>query len=185
MKTCPNLGLNTSNDIKSCRSRSRSSTRAKFALRFIRSLMEMKKRGHNNNNDNNVSNKSSADERSQRIKMAAYSSMAHAVGTRRAWARALLFKLQRRAKRRRVLMNTTRKSRSCLASKKKKKKNRMKRVAGYGNVILSQTDKLRGLVPGGKAMDICSLFEETAHYIKSLATQVKVMQDIADQLSST
>ncbi|KAJ6956316.1 hypothetical protein NC652_007409 [Populus alba x Populus x berolinensis] len=28
-------------------------------------------------------------------------------------------------------------------------------------------------------MDICCLLEETAHYIKCLATQVKVMQSIA------
>lgn len=123
--------------------------------------------------------KSSAEERSQRIKTAAYSSMAHAVGPRRAWARALLFKLQRRAKRHRVLMNMKRKSRSSLVLKKKQK-----RVTSCNEVVPNQTDKLRGLVPGGKAMDICGLFEETAHYIKCLATQVKVMQDIADQLSS-
>ncbi|PON38015.1 IBH1 transcription factor [Parasponia andersonii] len=182
MKTYPNLGSSASNDNNS--RRSTSTTRAKFALRFIRSLKEMKKRGH-------VSNNSSADERSQRIKAAAYSSMAHAVGPRRAWARALLFKLQRSAKRHRVLTNMTRKmSRTCLILKQKKNKkknkgiNKKKRVTnGNDDVLLNQTDKLRGLVPGGKAMDVCSLFEETAHYIKCLATQVKVMQDIADQLS--
>ncbi|XP_062108056.1 transcription factor IBH1-like [Humulus lupulus] len=188
MKTCPKLGsIVALNDNDS---RRKSSTRTKFALRFIRSLMEMKRRGHvsssSSNTDNN--NVSSAVERSERIKVAAYSSMAHAVGPRRAWARALIFKLRRRAKRRRVLMKMNRsKSLTCLVLKKKKKKKlKKKRVVDYDDEddVLSHTDRLRGLVPGGKAMDICSLFDETAHFIMSLATQVKVMQDIADHLSS-
>jgi hypothetical protein len=48
----------------------------------------------------------------------------------------------------------------------------------------NQTKKLRQLVPGGKAMDMCSLLEETAHYIRCLSTQVKVMQTIADHFSN-
>jgi|UniRef100_A0A803R7N2 putative protein kinase ArgK-like GTPase of G3E family len=192
MKTCPKQGslvaLNDNDD--------KSSTRTKFALRFIRSLMEMKRRGHvsssssssdNDNNHNNNNNISSAvAERSEKIKVAAYSSMAHAVGPRRAWARALIFKLRRRAKRQRVLMKMNR-SKSLKKINNKKKLMKKKRAVDYNyqnDDVFSQTDRLRGLVPGGKAMDLCSLFEETAHFINCLATQVKVMKDIADQLSS-
>ncbi|MBA0817336.1 hypothetical protein Gohar_028239 [Gossypium harknessii] len=43
-----------------------------------------------------------------------------------------------------------------------------------------QTDELRELVPGGEAMDVCNLLDETAHYIKCLTTQVQVMRKIVD-----
>lgn len=53
-------------------------------------------------------------------------------------------------------------------------------VIGYD----SQEMKLRKVVPGGAAMDICSLLDETAHYVKCLTTQVNMMRRIA-QIYST
>lgn len=50
-------------------------------------------------------------------------------------------------------------------------------------LIKRQTEKLREVVPGGKSMDICSLLEETAHFVSCLAAQVHVMQTIAHHYS--
>lgn len=44
-------------------------------------------------------------------------------------------------------------------------------------------ERLRNLVPGGGAMETSKLMEETAHYIKCLSMQVKVMQCLVDGLS--
>lgn len=49
-------------------------------------------------------------------------------------------------------------------------------LVGFGD----QENKLRRLVPGGEAMDVCSLLDETSHYIKCLTTQVKMMKRIAE-----
>jgi hypothetical protein len=111
--------------------------------------------------------------RSQRIKIAACYAMAHAVGPRRAWSRAVLFKLRSRARHQSMIRR-----RSFRLQKKRVVKN-----DNIPSGEVSQADKLRQLVPGGKAMDVCSLLEETAHYISCLATQVKVMQTIADRFS--
>ena len=138
------------------------SHKIKFARRFIRTLLKMRK---------NAPSSSSIEEirkRSQRIKIAAYSSMAHAVGSRRAWSRAILFKLRNRARHHGMM-------------RRRSMKKRVIKNDPPGDQ--SQTNKLRQLVPGGKAMDMCSLLEETAHYISCLSTQVKVMQTIADHLS--
>ncbi|KAA8527326.1 hypothetical protein F0562_034577 [Nyssa sinensis] len=98
--------------------------------------------------------------RSQKITIAAYSSMVRAVGTRRAWSRALLFKLRSQARRGYVV------KRRCFSVKKR----RVTKKASSGE--LKQAEKLRSLVPGGEAMEFCELLEETADYIKCLATQV-------------
>ncbi|KAJ7979104.1 30S ribosomal protein S11, chloroplastic [Quillaja saponaria] len=101
--------------------------------------------------------------------MVAYSSMAQAVGTRRAWSRAILFKLKNRA----MCQGLMKRKRSiCLAAKKKD--GNKKSVVRVDDEV-PQANKLRQLVPGGKSMDICSLLEETAHYVKCLTTQVKVL----------
>lgn len=42
---------------------------------------------------------------------------------------------------------------------------------------------LRRLVPGGKAMDLSSLLEETAHYMQYLSAQVWLMQSIVGSFS--
>lgn len=144
----------------------RNSRKTKFARRFICALSQMR-------NPRPVSSSIDEDVRTRchKIKIAAYLSMARAVGSRRVWSRALLFKLRTRARRH----NMTR--RRPLGLKQKRV------IKNDPQGELSQTKKLRHLVPGGKTMDMCSLLEETAHYITCLATQVKVMQNIADHFS--
>ncbi|KAF3457077.1 hypothetical protein FNV43_RR01734 [Rhamnella rubrinervis] len=157
-----------------------------FARSFLRSLLKLKR---NRPNYTSSSSSEMIRKRSQRIKLAAYSSMARVVGPRRAWSRAILFKLQTRA--RYHYFNRRRRS-SCLDMEKRtttmKKKTKRVMIKNISKVpremAKSQTSKLRELVPGGKDMDKCSLFEETAHYIQCLSTQVKVMQAIADRFSS-
>lgn len=149
--------------------------RTRFALRFLKTLNRM----------NNHS--------SQRIKLAAYSSMARAVGPSRIWSRAILFKLRpdgRRRRRRRFVCSS--RTSQKLAKSKTVQTKKIRRVAAVGKKRassetynkrlgrLSRSDELRRLVPGGEAMDVCSLFEETAHFVQCLATQVKVMQSIVD-----
>ncbi|KAE8646599.1 hypothetical protein Csa_005327 [Cucumis sativus] len=90
--------------------------------------------------------------------MAAYSSMARVAGRRRAWARALLFRLHTRP-RHKTLMR--RKRRPSTSSD-------------------DMVGKLRRLLPGGETMDVCTLLEETANYIHCLSTQVKVMKAISN-----
>ncbi|XP_060671312.1 transcription factor IBH1-like [Ziziphus jujuba] len=165
------------------------SYKTKFAFRFLRSLMKLKKQ-HQPISSSSSSSMELIHKRSQRIKMLAYSSIAHAAGPRRAWSRAILFKLQSRARHHYF----TRK-RSSLDSKTKQKKIlKNKRVMRNHNIIRAgstsrvtretkQMKKLREIVPGGKEMDICSLFDETAHYVKCLSMQVQVMQAIADRFS--
>lgn len=144
------------------------STKTRIASRFLRSLLKMKK-------TNRIGPTTSSEEisrRSYRIKIAAYTSMARSVGLRRAWSRALLFKLRNRASSQQQGVFRKR----CLVSKKKKRVLIKNKVSAEP----SRADSLRKLVPGGDFMDICTLLEETAHYVKCLATQVKVMQRIAD-----
>ncbi|KAL6185617.1 hypothetical protein ACLB2K_041747 [Fragaria x ananassa] len=143
--------------------------RIKFARRFLRSLAQIKrqKRPSSSSTDEEIC------KRSKRIKMAAYFSMARAVGPRKRWSRALLFKLRNRV------------SYPKLVKKKKRVSVRSNKQVSRSesSVHIDKGDKLRKLVPGGKSMDFCSLLEETAHYITCLNTQVKVMQAIADNLS--
>lgn len=142
------------------------SLKAKIARRFVKSLAEVW-------TSREPATEGSIRERARRIKIAAYSSMARSAGSRRAWSRALLAKLRARAKCRRHL-----RSRRCLGLKRKR--------AGSRNMALNEAsgvDELRRLVPGGKAMDLCNLLEETSHFVQCLATQVKVMQSIADRYS--
>ncbi|KAK4800204.1 hypothetical protein SAY86_025569 [Trapa natans] len=122
---------------------------------------------------------------SQRIKLAAYSSMARAVGQRRAWSRALMLKLK---------LSDKRKNRyRWLAARKMKQQKTLRR--GCGRILATKrnrsekgspsrscsgVDELRRLVPGGEAMDLGVLLEETAHFVRCLETQVRVMSIIAD-----
>ncbi|KAJ6729172.1 TRANSCRIPTION FACTOR IBH1-LIKE 1 [Salix viminalis] len=148
--------------------------RARFASRFLRSLLRLRRRsnrfGGSQSNDEGIGKRI----RTDRIKIAAYASMARAVGPRRTWSRALLFKLRNRAR----IHGVSRKR--CLVSEKKRV-TRNKVVVAISREP-SRADTLRKLVPGGDSMDTCVLLEETAHYIKCLATQVTVMQSIADRL---
>ncbi|KAG0458187.1 hypothetical protein HPP92_023033 [Vanilla planifolia] len=97
--------------------------------------------------------------RCRAIRRAAYSSMASASGRRRIWSRAVL----RRGARRVSPAPCSRRTDG-------------KREPGT-------TDELRRLVPGGEAMDFCTLLEETADFIDRLSTQVRLMGDIADHLT--
>ncbi|XP_059632846.1 transcription factor IBH1-like [Cornus florida] len=146
-----------------------SSFKTRVARVFLRSLLRIKKQKPILKSSKNTY------VRSQKIKMAAYSSMARAVGTRRAWSRALLFKLRVRQRAGAVVRR-----RSCFGGEKK----RVTKINKPSGDQLNQAEKLRRLVPGGEAMEFGDLLEETAHYIKCLATQVKVMKSIADHLYS-
>ena len=135
---------------------STSSRKVRCARRFLQSLLRIRQRRPGSLSSEEVR------QRSRRIKMAAYSSMACTVGSRRAWSRAIIFRLQSRAGRH------GRMRRRCLGVKKKPSRE------------MSQADRLRDLVPGGEALDFCNLLEETAHYIKCLSSQVEIMKSIAD-----
>ncbi|KDP42886.1 hypothetical protein JCGZ_23828 [Jatropha curcas] len=148
---------------------SKSNTKTRFARGFLISLSKIR-------TGNRIGPVSDGEirRRSRRIKIAAYSSMARAVGSRRAWSRAFLLKVRNRARFRGILKNRK------MGLKKKK------RVTKSNNKVtreISKTDMLRKLVPGGAAMDICGLLEETAHYMECLQTQVEVMQNIVDHCS--
>ncbi|KAJ6403895.1 hypothetical protein OIU84_012151 [Salix udensis] len=148
--------------------------RARFASRFLRSLLRLRRSGNrfggSQSNDEGIGKRI----RTDRIKIAAYAAMARAVGPRRTWSRALLFKLRNRAR----IHGVSRKR--CLVSEKKRVTRN--KVVAISSREPSRADTLRKLVPGGDSMDTCVLLEETAHYIKCLATQVTVMQSIADRL---
>lgn len=133
------------------------SRKARIARSFLRSLNRIRRQRRPR------PRQLSPDEvkrRSRRIKVPSYSSMAFAIGSRLAWRRAIIFRLQKSRRHGRT--------RRCLGAKKKPFRE------------MSQADKLRHLVPGGKAMDFCNLLEETAHYIKCLNTQIEIMKNIAD-----
>ncbi|KAI5565522.1 hypothetical protein BDE02_14G127900 [Populus trichocarpa] len=153
------------------------SIKNRFARRFLRSLLKVKRSDRLGTGTGFQSNEEIRKRNAQRIKTAAYRSMARVVGPRKNWSRALLFKLRYRA---RIQGAGLRKR--CLVSKKKRvlrKENKVQVISREP----SRADNLRKLVPGGDSMDICSLLDETAHYIKCLATQVKVMESIADLYS--
>ncbi|KAF9669500.1 hypothetical protein SADUNF_Sadunf14G0114000 [Salix dunnii] len=155
------------------------SIKNRFARRFLRSLLKMKRSNRLGIGTGTgfQSNEEIRKRNTQRIKTSAYRSMARVVGPRKIWSRALLFKLRNQA---RIQVGLRKR---CLVSRKKKvlRKETKVQVISKGP---NRADNLRKLVPGGDSMDICSLLEETAHYIKCLATQVKVMQSIADLYST-
>ncbi|KAM1003459.1 hypothetical protein ACFX2C_003779 [Malus domestica] len=127
------------------------------------------------------------------VKNAADASMASAVGTRRAWSRALLTKINRSHKGSRIFNCSSRRTDN---SKKMMMMTMMKKCDDGDEEeeeeekeeketgIVCEVNQLRKFVPGGEAMDICSLLDEAAHYIKCLNTQVKVMRKIADICSA-
>ncbi|KAL6000556.1 transcription factor [Asimina triloba] len=142
-----------------------SSLKIMFALRFLGALARI------HNRQRTSCSKAATDvvRRSKRIKLAADASMASAVGSKREWSRAL----QRKFIRSRRISIHRPKSTTAVRPKRILK-------ALPPSQPLTQADKLRRLLPGGMAMDFCSLLDETASYIQSLTTQVKVMQNIAD-----
>ncbi|KAL3358785.1 hypothetical protein AABB24_015730 [Solanum stoloniferum] len=100
---------------------------------------------------------------SRRVKYAAYVSMASVVGSKRVWSRAVLSKIRNRS------LNPN-------LVKKKKKKRRSSEESGFG--------ELRKIVPGGQVMNFYNLLDETADYINCLTSQVQVMKNILNLLST-
>nr|WKE35163.1 basic helix-loop-helix family protein [Rosa persica] len=156
-----------------------SSLKSRFALGFLRALKRLNRQPSSSSSSSPPQTVSSPREmcrRYLRIRIAADASMASAVGSRRAWSRALLLKIRSRQSRssnssaRRVSLK-----KKCLGEKIKKKK-KLK--------CCKEINELRKFVPGGEAMDACSLLDEAAHYIRCLDTQVKVMTRIADNYSA-
>ncbi|KAL7582597.1 transcription factor IBH1 [Lactuca sativa] len=133
-------------------SKNRTSLKIHLAYRFLLALNTLnQKRSAFDHTQNH--------KRSNRVKIAAYASMASVVGPRRAWSRAILWKIRNR----------------CVLTRNKKRVH---------HITTSLQVKLRKLVPGAETMDPCGLLDETADYIKHLATQVEVMKTLVDLYST-
>ncbi|KAK4790059.1 hypothetical protein SAY86_017363 [Trapa natans] len=150
------------------------SLKRRFSLKFLKTLVRIRK-----SRPPPSPSASSSWEirwRAQKIKLAAYSSMALSVGSKRTWSRALTMKL-------RATMGNRRWS-----SWKGSKKMTKRRIVAKKNMEKRHLEKdmnsglqqLRQLVPGGESMDPRSLLEETAHFVRCLETQVRVMRSIVE-----
>ncbi|XP_030496016.2 transcription factor IBH1-like [Cannabis sativa] len=158
------------------------SLKNRFAKGFIRALMRIHKSPSNNNNNS----PREISKRRRRIKTAANAAMASAVGSRKVlWSQAVLRKIRNnrpgshggsRSSRRVIFKRSIINQKSFV-----KKKREEEEIVGFGE---DDEKKLRKVVPGGAAMDICSLLDETAHYIRCLTTQVKVMKTITEIYST-
>ncbi|XP_052211307.1 transcription factor IBH1-like [Diospyros lotus] len=166
-----------------------SSIRTRFAYGFLRAMKRLRNRRRPAASSSSSSSSAAraAFGRYRKLKMVADASMASAVGSRRAWSRALLWKITRRqALVRRALAGKRRRSggddsgirRSVVVE------NEGTQDHHHNQSGVAQTDILRRLVPGGESMDLYSLLGETAHYIKCLTIQVKVMKNIVDFCST-
>ncbi|KAK1436974.1 hypothetical protein QVD17_02758 [Tagetes erecta] len=155
----------------------------RLAYRFLHNLNNLNTK--RSNLDNTRINR-----RSHRVKIAAYASMASVVGSRRAWSRSILWKIKKqgvlsRNKKRvdRVTSTLHRHHHVHLGSKRRSRNpKREYYVDPFGNS--GQEVKLRKLVPGVEMMNACALLDETADYIKCLATQVEVMKTLVDLYST-
>ncbi|KAK9281181.1 hypothetical protein L1049_004076 [Liquidambar formosana] len=145
------------------------SIRSKFTKTFLRALTRI------NNRRPPISPSREIYQRYRRVKIAADASMASAVGSRRTWSRAILWKIRNQRRYRALVSRRI----STHAMTKRDPRENYGREVGHGSA-----DELRRIVPGGEAMDFCSLLGETAHYIKCLNTQVQVMRSIADLYST-
>ncbi|XP_010517859.1 PREDICTED: transcription factor IBH1 [Camelina sativa] len=141
-----------------------------FAIHFLQSLSNLRTQNLFNSPD-------TTNYRVRKIKKAAYVSMARAAGgTSRLWSRALL---RRATKGNNKIVRFPRKKRKVtwkISSKRRRSDQR-------APVVEEAAERLRNLVPGGGGMETSKLMEETAHYIKCLSMQVKVMQCLVDGLS--
>ncbi|KAK9944594.1 hypothetical protein M0R45_010155 [Rubus argutus] len=157
-----------------------SSLKSRFTLGFLRALKRLNMQTSSSPSPpQTVSSSSSSSPREMcrrylRIRIAADASMASAVGSRRAWSRTLLLKIRNRQ------FRSCNSSARRISMKKKCSGRKMKKLK-----CDKEINELRKFVPGGEAMDACSLLDEAAHYIKCLNTQVKVMTRIADIYSAT
>ncbi|XP_022771558.1 transcription factor IBH1-like [Durio zibethinus] len=159
-----------------------SSLKSRFTRRFLRALTKI-------NAQKPISSSSPREifQRYGRIKAAADKSMANSVRSRRTWSRAMLWKLRSRSYRqassgrRSAVKTSTTTSHQAIRKKTNHEKENKPTKTGEDQVgFVVQADELRELVPGGEAMDLCNLLDETAHYIKCLTTQVQVMKKIVD-----
>ncbi|KAI7738407.1 hypothetical protein M8C21_021537 [Ambrosia artemisiifolia] len=146
-----------------------------FAHRFVRALNNLNHTKTSSHGHNQISRRTS------RVKIAAYTAMASVVGSRRAWSRAVLWKIRKRSRIRSLLLRMNRKRvdhkifnchhHSKVMSLKRRNPNPKRQY--YFNPFRnsSQESKLRKLVPGAQTMDSWCLMGETADYIKCLAAQ--------------
>uniref|UniRef100_A0A1J3K4P7 Transcription factor IBH1 n=1 Tax=Noccaea caerulescens TaxID=107243 RepID=A0A1J3K4P7_NOCCA len=136
-----------------------------FALHFLQSLSNLRRQNPSNSSDK-------TNNRVKEIKMAAYVSMARAAGgTSQLWSRALL----RQA--------ASENNKIVRFPRRKKRVTWLRRNNRRAPVVEEAAERLRNLVPGGGEMETSKLMKETAHYIKCLSMQVKVMQCLVDSLS--
>lgn len=142
------------------------SLKTKFALKFLRALRNINNQENKKNSNNNISSTFTVAQRYHKVKVAAEASMASAIGPRRAWSRAILIRVR---------------ARSARIIPMGRGRGRRRRQAGSAQAH----EQLRRLVPGGEVMDMKRLLDETAHYIKCLSTQVKVMRGIVNYYSTS
>lgn len=148
------------------------SIKTRFTHRFLRALKRLRK----NKSRTATSSQPSALGQYRKVKLAADASMAAAVGPRRVWSRAMLWKIRSRG-----FSARRRGRRSCGGVVRRRRSVHMgKRGGKLGFRGDRKTEELRRLVPGGEAMDLYGLLDETAHYMKCLSTQVQVMRNIVD-----
>ncbi|KAG2672677.1 hypothetical protein I3843_13G046600 [Carya illinoinensis] len=149
------------------------SVKSRFTCGFLRALWRI-------NRQRRTTSASSREicRRYLRVKVAADVSMASAVGSRRAWSRAILLR-KLRNKGQNGTVRVRRMSNILGMRKRNICGNKCTEELGT-----CQAEQLRKLVPGGEEMDMCNLLGETAHYIECLTTQVKVMRRIAEILST-
>ncbi|KAL8232953.1 hypothetical protein R6Q57_002731 [Mikania cordata] len=145
------------------------SLKIRLAYRFLHNLNNLNaKRSHFSNTQ--------IHHRSRRVKIATYASMASVVGRRRSWSRAILSQIRNK---KRVDLKTSHRRHHhrhhLLAGIKRRRSvndTNPKRIYVDPFSNSGQELKLRKLVPGAETMDACGLLDETADYIKCLATQV-------------
>ncbi|KAI3682570.1 hypothetical protein L1987_82635 [Smallanthus sonchifolius] len=146
-----------------------SSLKNQFAHRFIRALKTLNHTKTGAAHDHNQMYR-----RSIRVKIASYTAMASVVGSRRAWSRAVLWKIIKRSRNQGLLL------------RKRKRRNPNPKREDFNPFRNSgQELKLRKLVPGAETMDSWCLMGETADYIKCLVAQVEVMKTLVDLYSIT
>lgn len=142
---------------------SNNSLKIRLAYTFIRALGRIKRQGPAARYCKSAP-PSTFQSRRRRIKLAAYTSMASAVGYHKySWSRAVLA--------RRLNRRSSEPPRLDAMGRKKQLPRRPRDAAG-------RTEKLRQLVPGGESMDVCTLLDETANFIMCLEAQVQVMQSV-------
>ncbi|KAL3531040.1 hypothetical protein ACH5RR_010362 [Cinchona calisaya] len=138
------------------------STRTRFAYRFLRAMKKLNKQRTPPTSIRETY------KRYHMVKVAAYESMALAVGSKRAWSRALLWKIKNRGLKCSFLKRS--KTRVLRERNTNILKENPSRKGTFG--FQEEANELRKLVPGGEGMDLLTLYDETGHYIKCLTSQI-------------